>query len=74
MKPLGFSVEEMVEVLSALDALEGRTLDAQARQALAVQLDSYCERVQTQAEDLLAKAARGRELGQHLRELADQHR
>jgi DNA-binding transcriptional MerR regulator len=74
MKPLGFSVEEMVEVLTALDSLEDTTLDRQARRACTEQLDAYRDRVETQAADLLAKAARGREFGHHLREVADRHR
>lgn len=73
MKPLGFSVEEMLEVLTALDALADAH-DPREGPALAGLLDTYREKVETKAADLLAKAARGREFGQHLREVADQHR
>ena len=74
MKPLGFSVEEMVEVLATLDTLDDPTLDAAGAPELAAQLDAYRERVEAKAADLLAKAARGREFGQHLRDVADRHR
>ena len=74
MKPLGFTVEEMVEVLTTLDTLGGGTMTALERADLAEQLDAYREKVEAKAADLRAKAARGREFGQHLREVADQHR
>ncbi len=74
MKPLGFTVEEMIEVLTALDTLEARHATAEERADLAEQIDAYRERVEVKAADLRAKAARGREFGQHLREVADQHR
>ena len=74
MKPLGFTVEEMVEVLTTLDNIEDEALDPQARAALTQQLDAHRERVETKAADLLTKAARGRELGRYLRDVADQHR
>jgi DNA-binding transcriptional MerR regulator len=74
MKPLGFSVEEMVEVLGTLDTLSDPATDPAAGTALAGQLDAYSERVETKAADLLAKAARGREFARHLRTMADRHR
>jgi MerR family copper efflux transcriptional regulator len=74
MKPLGFSVEEMVEVLGTLDTLSGPATDRAARTALAGQLDAYSERVETKAAELLAEAGRGREFAQHLRTMADRHR
>ncbi len=74
MKPLGFTVEEMVEVLAALDRIEEDTLERQDRVELADQLDAYRERVETRSRDLRAKAARGREFAGHLREVADHHR
>jgi DNA-binding transcriptional MerR regulator len=74
MKPLGFTVEEMVEVLTTMDTLHDETLAPQARAALAQQLDTHQERVETKAADLQAKAARGRELGRYLRDVADLHR
>jgi DNA-binding transcriptional MerR regulator len=74
MKPLGFSVEEMVEVLSALDTLTDPETGRAERIALAEQLDTYRDRVETKAVELLATAARGREFGQHLREVADLNR
>ena len=74
MKPLGFTVEEMVEVLGVLDALEDSALDPQQRAALADKVDAYRVGVETKSADLLAKAARGREFGQHLRDVAGQNR
>jgi DNA-binding transcriptional MerR regulator len=74
MKPLGFSVEEMVEVLGTLDRLSDPATDPAAGTALARQLDTYSERVETKAADLLAKAGRGREFARHLRTMADRHR
>jgi DNA-binding transcriptional MerR regulator len=78
MKPLGFSVEEMVEVLGTLDTLSDPATDPAtdpaAGTALARQLDTYSERVETKAADLLAKAGRGREFARHLRTMADRHR
>jgi DNA-binding transcriptional MerR regulator len=74
MKPLGFSVEEMVEVLGTLDTLSDPATDRAARTALAGQLDAYSERAEIKADDLLAKADRGREFARHLRTTADRHR
>lgn len=74
MKPLGFSVEEIGEVLAALDVLDDPATTPAARTTLAVTLDSYRERVDAKAADLLGKAARGREFGQHLREVAERQR
>ena len=74
MKPLGFSVEEMVEVLTTLDTLVDPSRDAGGAPDLVALLDSYREKVETKSADLLAKAARGREFGQHLRDVADRHR
>ncbi len=74
MKPLGFSVEEMVEVLGALDALANPDTGRAERAELAAQVDVHRERVEAKATDLLAKAARGREFAQHLRDVADHNR
>lgn len=70
MKPLGFTVEQMGQVLSAVDALAEPATTPQRR----AELDTYRTRVQEKAADLLAKAARGREFSAHLRNLADEHR
>jgi DNA-binding transcriptional MerR regulator len=74
MKPLSFTVEEMVQVLAALDAVEDPSTAPQARRALAGQLDTHRAEVEARAADLLAKAARGQEFGRHLREVADRLR
>ena len=74
MKPLGFSVDEMVEVLTTLDTLATPGLDVGGATALVALLDSYGEKVMSQAADLQAKAVRGREFGEQLRETADRHR
>lgn len=74
MKPLGFTVEELVEVLTTLDRLGEDGLDPQVQSALADQVDAYGERVESRSVDLQAKAARGREFGRHLHDVADRHR
>ena len=74
MKPLGFSLEEMVEVLTTLDTLADPHHDAGDAPALAALLDAYGDKVAAKAADLQAKAARGREFGGHLRDVADRHR
>lgn len=74
MKPLGFRLEEMVEVLTTLDRLEDEHTRADERAILTEALDTYRDLVESRAADLLAKAARGREFGLHLRAVADHHR
>jgi DNA-binding transcriptional MerR regulator len=74
MKPLGFSVEEMGEVLTALDSLDAAATTPERRAELVAQVDAQRDRVGERVADLLAKAARGRELGKHLRAVADRHR
>jgi DNA-binding transcriptional MerR regulator len=74
MKPLGFSVGEMGEVLGALDELAEASIDTQRRARLVADLDTYRTRVEERAADLVAKAGRGREFSDHLRDVADQHR
>lgn len=74
MKPLGFSVGEMVEVLGLLDTLADPNNGRLERAAAAGQLDAYRDVVEVRAAELLAKAARGREFGEHLREIADHNR
>jgi DNA-binding transcriptional MerR regulator len=74
MKPLGFSVEEMGEILTALDSLDAAATTPERRAELVAQVDAQRDRVEERVADLLAKAARGRELGKHLRAVADRHR
>ena len=74
LKPLGFSVEEMADVLATLDALAATGTPEADRALLLVRLEAIRTRVEARAEDLLAEAARARELGFHLRELAERHR
>jgi MerR family copper efflux transcriptional regulator len=74
MKPLGFSVEEMAEVLTALDSLDAPVATPEQRAELVAQLDGHRDRVEEKAADLLEKAQRGRELGKHLRAVAERHR
>ena len=75
LKPLGFSVQEMREVLAVLDALDG--LDGPAGDAerveLVERLDAHRARVEQTSADLLAKAARGRDLARHLAEVVERH-
>ena len=74
IKPLGFTVEEMGDVLILLDTVGEENLEPRERAALAVELDAHRERVETKSADLQAKAARGREFGRHLREVVNRHR
>jgi DNA-binding transcriptional MerR regulator len=74
MKPLGFSVDDMGEVLTALDALDDPATTTAGRTVLVAQVDAHRDRVEQKAADLLDKAGRGRELGRHLRQVADLHR
>lgn len=74
MKPLGFSVDDMGEVLTALDALDDPATTTAGRTELVAQLDAHRDRVEQKAADLLDKAGRGHELGRHLRQVADLHR
>ncbi len=74
IKPLGFTVEEMVDVLTLLDTLGEGDIESEKRSTMAVQLDAHRERVESKSADLQAKAARGREFGRHLREVADRLR
>lgn len=74
MKPLGFSVEEMREILGHLDELGSEAPDAERRAELVRTLDGVRAVVEERAADLVAKAARGRELGRHLCDVADAHR
>lgn len=74
MKPLGFSLEEMVEVLGDLDALADPATSTPTAAELATRLDAVRERVETRAAELLETAARAREFAQQLRDVADRHR
>ena len=74
MKPLGFSVEEIGNVLETLDELAGDVTEDARREQLVADLDAYRTRVEERAADLIAKAARGREFGAHMRAVADRHR
>jgi DNA-binding transcriptional MerR regulator len=73
MKPLGFRLAEMLEVLTTLDRLEDKDVRPDERATLTKRLDTYRDLVESRAADLLAKAARGREFGLHLRVVADHH-
>jgi DNA-binding transcriptional MerR regulator len=74
MMPLGIRLEEMVGVLTTLDRLEDEDTLAEECVTLTETLDTYRDFVESRAVGLLAKAARGREFGLHLRAVADHHR
>ncbi len=74
MKPLGFSLEEMVEVLGDLDVLADPSTSAPIAAELAARLDEVRERVDTRAVELLETAARARDFALQLLEVADRHR
>ena len=74
LKPLGFTVEEMVALLTLLDTLWDRRRDPKERAAAAAELDALRERVESKSADLQVKAARGREFGRYLRDVAGTHR
>lgn len=71
MKPLGFTVEEIRTVLAAVDRLAEPSLPTAERSTLADLVREHAEHAETRAAELLAKVARGRDLAQHLREVAD---
>ena len=58
MKPLGFSVQEMRELLDARDTVAADQTHAEARERLA----RFAEDVKRRADDLAAKASRGSQL------------
>ncbi|MEO5652284.1 MAG: MerR family transcriptional regulator [Marmoricola sp.] len=74
MKPLGFSVEEMVEVLGDLDAMADPGTSRHDAAELAARLDAVRERVQVRAAELLETAARAHDFAVRLGEVADPHR
>ena len=79
MKPLGFSLEEMVEVLGDLDALADPTTSTPTAAELAGRLDEVRKRVESKSTELLDAAAHARDFAQQLLEVAvlvvaDQHR
>ncbi len=74
LKPLGFSVTEMAEVLGALDAVADPSTPPAARREAVARLEEVRERVEARSATLLTQAARGQELARHLREVTRQHR
>lgn len=73
MKPLGFSVEEMRDLLAAVDGLASATTDPARTQALLL-VRGYCERVGERAALLLEQAGRAARFAEDLGALlADQN-
>lgn len=64
LKPLGFSVQEMRDILEARDALAAGRVTAAERE----RLQAYVAAIQARADDLLGKAERGQQLAETLRE------
>lgn len=73
MKPLGFSVEEIGELLGILDALEDHAETA-ARQAALERLEEVRARVVERLEELEAKTEAARGFTRDLAEIAQRNR
>ena len=63
MKPLGFSVQEIRDILDARSALADDAGNLEARE----RLEAYAVAIEQRCDDLHAKVARGRELAATLR-------
>ncbi len=70
MKPLDFSLEEMRELLSILDALDGRLPSGTPREELFDQLDDFRAAADARVEKLREKLAMAEEFAQQLRDEA----
>ncbi|WP_442907773.1 MerR family transcriptional regulator [Kineococcus sp. G2] len=70
MKPLGFSLDEMRELLGILDALDGRVLSDTPREELFDQLDTFRAAADTRVQQLRDKLTMAEEFAQRLRDEA----
>lgn len=66
MKPLGFTVQQMRELLDARDILQDTTAVDDAREAARQRLSEFAALAATASEDLREKLARGDELVKQL--------
>ncbi len=67
MKPLGFTVQQMRELLDARDILQDTTAGDDARESARQRLSEFAALAATASEDLREKLARGDELVKQLR-------
>lgn len=67
MKPLGFTVQQMRELLDARDILQDTTVGDDARESARRRLSEFAALAATASEDLREKLARGDELVKQLR-------
>ncbi|WP_245886816.1 MerR family transcriptional regulator [Kineococcus xinjiangensis] len=67
MKPLGFSLEEMRELLTTLDALDGRLEAGATREELLERLAAFREAADKRVEELRRRLMMAEEFAQRLR-------
>ena len=70
MKPLGFTVEQMRELLAAHDAIDDAGAPAPARTAARARIGEFAALAQERCDDLRAKLADGERFAAQLRALA----
>ena len=66
MKPLGFTVQQMRELLDARDVLRATHANEDARETARVSLTEYAALASAACDDMRTKVARGDELVQQL--------
>ncbi|MEZ0165536.1 MerR family transcriptional regulator [Kineococcus sp. LSe6-4] len=70
MKPLDFSLDEMRELLSVLDALDGRVESGTPREELFARLDEFRQAADARVEKLRDRLMMAEEFAQRLRDEA----
>ncbi len=71
MKPLDFSLDEMRELLSVLDALDGRVPSQTPREELFAKLDEFRQAAEARVEKLRDRLMMAEEFSQRLRDEAE---
>ncbi|MEW1956401.1 MerR family transcriptional regulator [Kineococcus sp. NPDC059986] len=71
MKPLDFSLDEMRELLSVLDALDGRLPSETPREELFAKLDEFRQAADARVEKLRDRLMMAEEFAQRLRDEAE---
>ena len=71
MKPLDFSLDEMRELLTILDALDGRITSEVPREELFSRLDTFRAAADARVEQLRGRLLMAEEFAQRLRDEAD---
>ena len=69
MKPIGFSLEQMQQVLDALDVLRSENADAENRAAVRVSLEAFAEQTQQSVDRIRRHLAYGLEFSELLADL-----